>query len=353
MNRKRLISFILLLILILSISVPASASGIAGSANDPLISKSYIDNTYPGLVLTDPLNALADTMTFLNYKLTQASQSKASAVNTVLAMPGGTVSLSAGSGFVLVFGSVKLASGSGTVIDLTDGSERALGKTLSAGHRYVAAENTTITASVITASKFSVFGSVTVNSGAAPKFTDVPDSQWYFSDVCYAVQKGLVNGRSETAYAPDEYLSVAEAIKLAACMNQLYSTGSVTLVNDTTDPKKWYKTYLDYATKNGIVTKTYQDYDANISRSEFVAIFYAALPETEYTQINTVSDNKIPDVKLTAGNAKQIYAFYRAGILIGSENGNFYPINNIKRSEVAAILTRMFEKDARKSITLS
>lgn len=350
MAKKRLASLILSFILIFSISASAFASGAAGSANDPLISKSYIDNTYPGLVLTDPLNTLADAMTFLNYKLTQASQSKASAVNTVLAMPGGTVSLSAGSGFVLVFGSVKLASGSGSVIDLTDGTELALGKTLLAGHRYVAAENTTITASVITASKFSIFGSVTVNSGAAPKFTDVPDSQWYYSDVCYAVQKGLVNGRSETTYAPDENLSIAEAIKLAACMHQLYHSGSVTLKND---PTIWYKNYLEYATSNGIVAKTYPDYAANISRSEFVAIFYAALPDTEYTQINTVYDNKIPDVKLTVDNSKQIYAFYRAGILVGSENGTFYPSNNIKRSEVAAILTRMFEKDARKSITLS
>ena len=94
-------------------------------------------------------------------------------------------------------------------------------------------------------------------------------------------------------------------------------------------------------------------YDQKISRSEFVAIFYAALPTSEYSQINTVADNKIPDLKLTAANATQIYTFYRAGILTGSDaSGTFYPNNNIKRSEVAAILTRMFEADARKSITL-
>ena len=190
-----------------------------------------------------------------------------------------------------------------------------------------------------------------MNSGVAPRFTDVPDNQWYYSDVCYAVQKGLVNGRSLTLYAPEDNLSIAEAIKLAACMHQLYRNGSVTLAND---PSIWYKTYLDYATANGIVTKTYKDYDANITRGEYVALFYAALPDTEYAQINTVSDNKIPDVKITDGNATQIYAFYRAGILTGSDlKGTFYPNSNIKRSEVAAILTRMFEKDARKTITLS
>ena len=353
MTKKRLISLFSSLILIFSIAESAYAAGTAGSANDPLISKSYVDNTYPGLVLTDSLNTLADAMTVLKYKLTQVSQSQSSKANTVLAMPGGTVSLSTGSGFVLVFGSLRLASGSGTVVDLTDGSELKVGQALSATHRYIAAENTAISASVITASKLAVFGSVTVNTGIAIKFTDVPEAEWYYSDVCYAVSKGLVNGRSETAYAPNDNLSIAEAIKLAACMHQLYNNGSVSLKNYS-DPAKWYLTYVDYAATNGIVAKTYKDYNAFITRSEFVTIFYAALPDTQYTQINTVSDNKIPDVKLTAGNATQIYAFYRAGILTGSDAiGTFNPSTNIKRSEVAAILTRMFEKDARKSITLS
>lgn len=346
MAKKRLVSILLSLVLILGSAESAFAAKIAGSADDPLISKSYIDNSYPGIVLTEPLNTLADAMTVLKYKLTQAG-----GVNTVLAMPGGTVSFSTGAGFVLVFGSVKLSSCSGALIDLTAGTELSTGQSLTASHRYVAAENTSITVSVVTGSKFTLFGNVTVNSGAAPRFTDVPDNQWYYSDVCYAVQKGLVNGRSLTLYAPEDNLSIAEAIKLAACMHQLYRNGSVTLAND---PSIWYKTYLDYATANGIVTKTYKDYDANITRGEYVALFYAALPDTEYAQINTVSDNKIPDVKITDGNATQIYAFYRAGILTGSDlKGTFYPNSNIKRSEVAAILTRMFEKDARKTITLS
>ena len=346
MAKKRLATIFLSFVILFGTVENACAAGTAGSADDPLISKSYIDNTYPGLVLSEPLNTLTDAMTVLKYKLTRAG-----GVNTVLAMPGGTVSLTSGAGFVLVFGSVKLSSCSGDLIDLTAGSELSVGQALTVSHRYVAAENTDVTTSVVTGSKFVLFGNATVNSSAAPAFTDVPDSQWYFSDVCYAVQKGLVNGRSTTLYAPEENLAISEAIKLAACMHQLYRNGSVTLTNDSTT---WYKNYLDYAMANGIVTKTYNNYDANITRGEYVALFYAALPDSEYTQINTVSDNKIPDVKLTDNNSKQIYAFYRAGILTGSDlKGTFSPNSYIKRSEVAAILTRMFEKDARKTITLS
>jgi len=346
--KKRILSFSLALFIMCG-SVSAAAVT-AGSSGDPLISKSYIDGTYPGLVLSEPLNTLSDAMTVLKYKLTQASQSAAAGVSYALVMPGGTVSLTAGSGFTVIFGSVRLSSCSGTFLDLSDGSVVTAGQNLTAGHRYLAAEYTTASVAAVTGSKLALFGSVSVTTGSPPAFTDSTQDKWFYSYVCYAVQKGLVNGRSATSYAPDANLSIAEAIKLAACMNQLYLNGSVTLVNDTTT---WYKTYLDYAVKNDIVTKTYANYDVAITRSEFVAIFYAALPASEYTQINTVSDNKIPDVKTTAANAAQIYAFYRAGILTGSDGNYFYPGNNIKRSEVAAILTRMFEKDARQSVTLS
>lgn len=346
--------FILSIILVLTITsgmLSAVAAGSVGGADDPLISKSYIDKTYPGLVLANPLDSLTNSILVLKYKLNQASGNKASGLYTVTAMPDGTLGLVTGSGFVLLSGSSQLSSCTGTVIDLTDGTILAVGQSLLTGHRYLAAEDTQAKVTVLKTSKIALMGKTTFSGSSATSFTDVTEEKWFYSDVSYAVQKGLINGRSSSVYSPDDNLSIAEAIKLAACMHQLYNTGSITLKNDST---LWYKSYVDYATQNAIITKTYQNYDAKITRSEFVLIFYAALPSSEYTQINTVADNAIPDLKLSASNSSQIYAFYRAGILAGSDaKGTFYPSSNIKRSEVAAILTRMFEKDARKSITLS
>ncbi len=348
MTGKRTLS-IALALLILSGILSASAAEPAGSAGDPLISKSYIDNSYTNAVLSGPFNTLADAMTVLRYKMSQISPSSGGA-GLALAMPGGTLSLSAGSGFTLLFGSARLASSEGTVLDLTEGSSVASGQNLSAGHRYLAAENTRATVSIITGVKLALLGSVTLTSDAPPPFTDVVDTMWHYTYVCYADKKNLVDGRTATLYVPDANLSIAEAIKLAACMHQLYNTGSVTLAND---PSVWYKSYVDYAASNGITTKTYADYNVSITRSEFVTIFYAALPQSEYTQRNSVADNAIPDLKVTAANAERIYTFYRAGILTGSDgHGNFLPNTNIRRSEVATILTRMLEKDARLSITL-
>ena len=51
--------------------------------------------------------------------------------------------------------------------------------------------------------------------------------------------------------------------------------------------------------------------------------------------------------------AAEIYELYRAGVLTGSDAaGTFYPNSSIKRSEVAAILIRMFDTNARQAVTL-
>ena len=172
-------------------------------------------------------------------------------------------------------------------------------------------------------------------------------------DVEKAHKSGLINGKTATLYAPNDNMTVSEAVKLAACMHQLYHDGAVTLQNG---PVQWYSTFMAYALANGIIEADLSG-RANevITRQEYVYIFYAALPAGEYTAINTIADNAIPDVPLTSTSkfAQRIYTFYRAGILTGSDGlGTFNPTSNIKRSEVAAILTRMFDASARKVFSL-
>ena len=185
-------------------------------------------------------------------------------------------------------------------------------------------------------------------------FTDVSRSSWYYDSVRTAWEKDLIDGVTRTLYKPDDTLTVAQAIKLSAALHQmLNNNGKVTLRNGSS---YWYSSYVSYAVDNGIIEKMYLDYtpaqmNAPVKRNEFVHIFYGAM--SDYRQINTVADNKIPDVITTDTYALEIYTFYRAGILTGSDkNGTFYPTNDIKRSEVAAILSRMYDKTARKTVSL-
>ena len=180
------------------------------------------------------------------------------------------------------------------------------------------------------------------------KFTDVKESDWFYNDVKNAVEMGLINGKSETEYKPNDNLTYAEAIKLAACMNQLYMDGVITLKNG--DP--WYQTYVDYCIDNGIIDK-YYDYDEKATRSGYAVIFANALPDEALAKINSVADGSIPDVPETRAYAPEVYKLYRAGILQGSDDArSFKPLDNILRSEVAAILSRMMDETKRVKFTL-
>ena len=91
--------------------------------------------------------------------------------------------------------------------------------------------------------------------------------------------------------------------------------------------------------------------NAPATRREFVHILHGALDE--YDAINSIGENAIPDVKTGDAYAAEIYDFYRAGILTGSNaQGTFHPESSIKRSEVAAILIRMYDPSMRLEKTL-
>ena len=186
-------------------------------------------------------------------------------------------------------------------------------------------------------------------------FTDVSQNKWYYEDVRLAVEGGLVNGKTPTTYAPDDNVTYAETVKLAACIHKLTDTGSTEFAAGTV----WYQPYVDYAYSKQIITKDY-DWNTAATRAHFMDIFSRAIssnPTLKGTKpldaINTVEDGAIPDVPMTHPQASSIYKLYRAGVVQGSDKQyNCKPNTNIRRSEVAAILTRMVYADKRLSFTV-
>ncbi len=179
-------------------------------------------------------------------------------------------------------------------------------------------------------------------------FDDVKQEDWFYSDVGYAVNMGLVNGKTERTYEPNSNITYAETIKLASVMHQLHEDGKITLTNG--DP--WYQSYVDYAKKEGIITAEY-DWGLSATRASFMDIFSRALPASELQEINEVPDDSIPDVDMRAEFSYEIYMLYRAGILAGSDElRSALPYDNIKRSEVATIAARMIDPSRRVSFTM-
>ena len=191
-------------------------------------------------------------------------------------------------------------------------------------------------------------GALSMTVLAVNPFTDVPTTEWYYGDIDHAYQMELINGKTPTLFMPNDYLTYAEAVKLAACMNQRYTTGSVTLKNG----EPWYQTYVDYCKEKGIISKDY-NWNASATRAGYMEIFADALPKGAMNEINTIPNGSIPDVPASHPQAAPIYKLYRVGILQGNDLAhNCNPSANIKRAEVAAILTRMMDSSKRIRFTM-
>lgn len=350
--KKRIVSLCLALLLLSGTGTAYAAS--AGSSGDPLVSLSYLTGTYTPSVIASVKSMIAAALA--------AQQSGGSAASSGMGAKsvsaGGYADLVTGQTVVLLSGRAEIAVSRGSVVNATLGAEAGNGL-LNKYQRYIVCEDSAVTVTADEDSTFAFSAGVTATQGDGKfsPFTDVRRGSWYFSDVVGAYDRGLVSGMTATTYEPAANLTVAQAIKLSACMHQLWYDGKVTLKNGVY-PYHWYDSYVLYAVQNGFIDAAYAaliptEYDAPATRAEFVHLFYSALPESQYAKKNAVPDGAIPDVKMSADFAAEIYAFYRAGILTGYEDGSFAPASPITRAEVATIMNRMLDSTARKSFTIN
>ena len=198
MNKKHLISFILAACMLCSLSSAFAAE--AGSAQDPLISKSYADGAYSTQVMASPFQNLKDSVAVLEHKLSQVNSGTMARVKNLSTTAGGKITAYTGGSFTLLSGTAKVSSLRGSLIDVTEGRVLSSGQPLSAGHRYVAGENTSATIDVTASAKLSAFGGVSVSSGSGIAFADVGADGWFYDYVVYAVEKGLINGKTSTSF---------------------------------------------------------------------------------------------------------------------------------------------------------
>lgn len=183
--------------------------------------------------------------------------------------------------------------------------------------------------------------SITKTDSYRNNFRDVPSSAWYYDNVAAVYEYGLMNGTESDEFSPNDQVSMAQTVTLAARLRKLYLTGDGTFASSS----PWYQSYLDYALSQGILDAAPADMNAKLTRQEFASILANALPDSALLEINNVPDGSIPDVYRSDTG---IYRLYRAGILSGyDDQGTFRPNSPITRAEVAAILVRMADPNSR------
>ncbi|MBQ8577729.1 MAG: S-layer homology domain-containing protein [Clostridia bacterium] len=195
---------------------------------------------------------------------------------------------------------------------------------------------------------------------SASAFSDVSESDWFAGSVAGIVETGLMIGTDADTFSPGKEITGAEGVTLLARVNARLSGEEEVLsaaVGAAAEGSPWYQGYLDYCAAKGLLTGahalTEDKFSVPLTRAELLLLL-SSLPDSVWTEINTVDGGAIPDVPADAVYYDAVYAAYRAGITIGTDNmGTFLPDRTITRAEVAALILRIVKSEMRLSVTLT
>jgi len=178
-------------------------------------------------------------------------------------------------------------------------------------------------------------------TGVAGKFTDMT-GHWASKHATVLAEKGIVNGYQDGSFRADNAITRAELTKIIVeALKVPEGTGSA--FKDVS-ASSWYSQYVSRAAAAGVVTGfengTFGP-DANVSRQDAALMIYRAiniispLPEGYkfYADELDISDYASPAIRCLSD----------LGIITGTGDNTFKPLNNITRGEMAALVCRAMD----------
>lgn len=358
--RRKLIAAVLLIALLATALAAALAA--PGTESDPFVTLSYLTDTYYAqaerAMLKQAQTATADTEkavfdrldTLAGGYLAQAGGGADCAVTfeRLTLAQGDRLDLAAGAGLLFEGGTCELAFTSGALIDVTAGVTVGSGGSLTAGHRYVAAENTACSLTAVSAAVYlSVQGGYELEGSGliAIPFTDVAPSDWFYADVCYVYQNNLFQGQTTpTTFEPHTKMNRA---MLATVLYRLAgATGGVPSAGYTDVPDSaWFADAVNWAAWAGVVNGmgngTYLP-QQDLTREQMVVMLYRYARDFAGIEVPATGDlTAFPDRASASTWARDALSWAVGhGVITGYTDGTLAPGGTASRAEVATMLRR-------------
>jgi len=173
-----------------------------------------------------------------------------------------------------------------------------------------------------------------------PTFDDVSEEYCFYDAVQFVLEHELMNGTTETTFAPDETISRAMAV---VTLYRLAGEPEVAFeqVFDDVSPECWFGDAVVWAYQQAIVQGDDDVYfapDEDITKEQFVIMLYRFAGLMEH-DAEVLTDFYLSDAELIYEWAALHWANYK-GLIEGDEDGSLEPDGTISRAECAVILYR-------------
>lgn len=320
-------------------------TGWAGSQSDPLISLSYLTGTFFAGLETFVTQRVAQDTRELEDLTVQAPEDGWTASSGFVPGEGeygGTVTLAVGSGLIWSSGSGAVSSG--VLVDVTAGTELAEGKPLTAGHRYLAAEETMVVAS--SAARWMTEGKWLLGIGGTViiplPFVDVPDDQWYYNDVRFVYESGLFSGVSDIMFCPDDTMNRGMMTTVLHRVAGKPETSYSQIFSDVPD-EQWYTAGTVWCAKMGIVNGIGEGMfapDMTVTRQQIAVMLYNYAVKTDLAAVERADLSAFPDAETVGPWARDAVSWAVGAGIINGSGGFLLPEEGAQRAQVAAMLHR-------------
>lgn len=172
-------------------------------------------------------------------------------------------------------------------------------------------------------------------------FADLNDAQWAKEHIVHLYQNGIVNGKGEGIFAPNDFLTREELAKIITVAFKLSKTGDANMSFEDVPSDAWYYDYILALSANNLtngIGNNQFGVGLNITRQD-AATQIANILQKCGVEADSVDTAKFPDDANIADYAKDSVYYMRAlGILQGDENGYFNPTSSITRAEISKII---------------
>ena len=174
-------------------------------------------------------------------------------------------------------------------------------------------------------------------------FGDVKSADWFYNDVKYVYEKGMMAGTAADVFAPNATTTRAMIVTI---LYRLEGSPAVTGTSTFVDVPagQWYTDAVNWAAANQIVKGTSATTfapNASITREQMAAILYRYAQYKGYDVTKKADLSGYSDNGQVSAYAKDALAWANAAKLInGVTNTTLAPQGNATRAQVSAILHR-------------
>ena len=180
---------------------------------------------------------------------------------------------------------------------------------------------------------------------AGSAFSDVKTFDWFYNDVQYVCEKGLMNGTGSNSFSPKGTTARGKIVTILYRMAGAPAVSGVCPFKDIA-AGAYYEKPVIWAAENNIVSGYSADTfgpDGAITREQLAAILYRYAKYQDKDVTASASLDSFSDAASVSGYALDAMRWACGMKLINGANGKLDPSGLATRAKVAAILQRYCE----------